>query len=106
VAGTGSCAPCGAAASGAVTGAGGSGSGTGSGGGGAGFTPARMISKIPDSEYGRLSSTGIRRGKAGITFKVNTDGTVSNCRIARSSGDSYVDQLVCQLAERYIRFVP
>jgi protein TonB len=104
VAGTGSASSSGAAASGPGRGAGGA--GTGTGGGGAGSTPARMITKIPDTEYGRLSSTGIRKGNAGITFKVNTDGSVTNCRIARSSGDPYVDQLVCQLAERYIRFIP
>ena len=104
VAGTGSASTSGAAASGSGTGAGGSGNGPGGGAGGS--TPPRMITKIPDSEYGRLSSTGIRRGSAGITVKVNTDGSLSNCRIARSSGDSYVDQLVCQLAQRYIRFDP
>lgn len=37
---------------------------------------------------------------------VNPDGTVSNCRVARSSGNPYADSLMCQLTLRYIRFEP
>jgi protein TonB len=104
VAGSGNASTSGAAASGAGTGAGGSGYGTG--GGGAGFTPARRITKIPDREYRRLASTGLQSGAVGVTIKVNTDGSVSNCRIARSSGNSYADSMMCQLTVRYIRFEP
>ena len=39
-------------------------------------------------------------------IKVNTDGSVSNCRIARSSGNPSADSLMCQLTLRYIRFQP
>jgi protein TonB len=42
----------------------------------------------------------------GVTILVNTDGTVSNCRVARSSGNPYADGLMCQLTLRYIRFEP
>ena len=107
IAGTGSAPTAGAADYGTGTGAGGS--GTGRGGGGVDsskFTPARRITKIPDREYGRLSSTGIRRGSVGVTIKVNTDGGVSNCRVARTSGDSSIDALMCDLTLRYIRFEP
>lgn len=107
VAGTGSVASSGAAAAGSGTGAGGG--GTGPGGGGAdysGFTPARRISKIPDREYRRLAATGLPSGQVGVTIKVETDGSVSNCRIARSSGDRGVDALMCQLTLRHIRFQP
>ena len=41
-----------------------------------------------------------------MTIRVNTDGSVSNCRIARSSGDGSIDSLMCQLTLRYIRFQP
>jgi periplasmic protein TonB len=41
-----------------------------------------------------------------VTIKVNTDGSASNCRIARSSGNAYADALMCQLTVRYIRFSP
>ena len=105
VAGQGSATTAGAAASGNGTGAGGSGTGRG-GGGGAGFTPARRISKIPDREYRRLAATGIESGSVGVTIKVNEDGSVSNCRVARSSGDQKIDALMCQLTLRHVRFEP
>ena len=105
---TGSAATAGAAASGTGTGAGGS--GTGLGGGGRGdysrFTPARMLNKIPDREYRRISGGRIRRGSAMINFRVEADGRMSNCRVVRSSGDSYVDSVVCDAATRYLRFSP
>ena len=107
IAGTGSAPRAGAADYGTGTGAGGSGSGRGGGGGDySKFTPARRISKIPDREYRRLAATGIRRGSVGVTIKVNTDGSVSNCRIARTSGDGSIDALMCQLTVRYVRFRP
>ena len=108
VAGTGAAPNSGASTSGTGTGAGGAGNGTGGGGYGdySRFTPARRVSKIPDYEYGRLSSTGIRSGRVGVTILVNRDGSVSNCRVARSSGDPRIDALMCQLTLRYIRFAP
>ena len=106
VAGTGSATTAGAANYGTGTGAGGSGTGRGGGGDYSKFTPARRISKIPDHEYRRLAATGIRRGSVGVTIKVNTDGSPSNCRIARTSGDGAIDALMCQLTVRYVRFRP
>jgi periplasmic protein TonB len=106
VAGTGSASTSGAAAAGSGTGAGGSGSGPGGGGDYSGFTPARRISRIPDREYRALAATGLPSGSVGVTIRVNPDGSVSNCRIARSSGDGSVDGLMCQLTLRYIRFDP
>ena len=106
VAGTGSATSSGAAASGTGTGAGGAGTGPGGGGNFAGYTPAKRISKIPDQEYRRLSSTGMQSGSVGVTIRVNPDGSVSNCRVARTSGDGSVDALMCQLTLRYIRFDP
>ena len=106
VGGTGSATTTGAAQSGTGTGAGGSGSGRGGGGDFSKYTPARRITKIPDAEYRRLSSTGITRGSVGVTVKVNTDGSPTNCRIARTSGDSSIDSLMCDLTLRYVRFDP
>ena len=103
VAGIGSARTAGAALSGTGTGAGGSGNGPGGGGTGdfSGYTPARRISKIPDSEYRRhLAASGQRSGRIGITLKVNTDGRPSNCRVARSSGNPSVDCLFCELDRR------
>ncbi len=106
VAGTGSSPASGAANAGSGTGAGGAGNGPGGGGDFSGFTPARRVTRIPDNEYRLLSSTGIASGSVGVTVRVNTDGSVSNCRVARSSGDGSIDGLMCQLTLRYIRFDP
>ncbi|HEX6218300.1 MAG TPA: hypothetical protein VFZ35_03390 [Sphingomicrobium sp.] len=109
VAGTGSATTSGAATTGSGPGAGGSGLGRGGGGAGdfSGYTPARRISRIPDREYRRLvQASGRRTGSVGITLKVNEDGTPSNCRVARTSGDGNVDSLMCRLALQYVRFRP
>jgi protein TonB len=106
VAGAGSSTASGAAQAGTGTGAGGAGTGPGGGGDFSGYTPARRITRIPNSEYRALAATGIASGDVGVTVKVNTDGSVSNCRVARSSGDRSIDGLMCQLTLRYIRFEP
>jgi protein TonB len=105
VAGTGSATNAGAASSGVGTGAGGAGIGAG-GGGTTGFTPARKLTKIPNREYRRLADSGMTAGSVAITIRVNPDGTVSNCRVIRSSGNSTADSLMCQLTLEYIRFSP
>ena len=106
VAGTGSATTSGAAQAGTGTGAGGAGTGPGGGGDFSGYTPARRITRIPNSEYRGLAASGIVSGSVGVTVKVNTDGSVSNCRVARSSGDRAIDGLMCELTLRYIRFDP
>jgi len=108
IAGTGAAPNSGAAAAGTGTGAGGTGNGPGGGGYAdySRFTPAQRITKIPDSEYGRLSSTGIESGRVGVTIRVDRNGSVSDCRIARTSGDPRIDALMCDLTLRYIRFRP
>jgi protein TonB len=105
VAGTGNAPTSGAGTRGTGTGAGGSGNGPGSGGTG-GFTPARKLTKIPNREYRRLAASGIPTGSVAINIRVNPDGTVSNCRIARTSGSEYADSLMCQLTVQYVRFSP
>lgn len=106
IAGTGSSSTFGAALAGNGTGAGGAGNGPGGGGNFAGFTPARRVTRIPNREYRRLASTGIASGSVGVTIRVNPDGRVSNCRVARSSGDRSIDGLMCELTLQYIRFDP
>jgi protein TonB len=108
VAGTGTSTSSGAAAAGTGTGAGGFGNGTGGGGYGdfSRFTPARLVINIPNREYARLASTGIPSGLVGVIIRVNPDGSVSNCRVSRSSGDPSIDALVCELTLRYVRFDP
>ena len=106
VAGTGASSNSGAALAGSGTGAGGNGNGRGGGGDFSGYTPARRITRIPDREYRQLASTGLQSGSVGVTIRVNPDGGVSNCRVARSSGNPGADALMCQLTLRYIRFEP
>jgi protein TonB len=106
IAGTGSATTSGASTAGTGTGAGGAGNGPGAGGDYSKFTPARRITKIPDREYRHLAATGLDSGTVGVTIKVNTDGSVSNCRIARSSGNGYADAMMCDLTVRYVRFEP
>ena len=105
VAGTGTASSSGAGGSGNGTGAGGSGYGRGGGGTG-GFTPAQKLTKIPNREYRRFAATGSPYGNVAISIRVNADGSVSNCRVARSSGNPYADALMCQLTVEYIRFSP
>lgn len=106
VAGTGSASTSGAGSSGTGTGAGGSGFGPGGGGTGGTFTPAQKLTKIPDREYRRFAATGTAYGSVAISIRVNPDGSVSNCRIARSSGNPNADALMCQLTIQYVRFRP
>ena len=108
IAGTGSASTSGAATAGTGPGAGGSGTGRGGGGAGdfSGYTPARMLNKIPDREYRRISGGRIPRGSATISFRVNRSGRMANCRIVRSSGDPGVDAIVCDAATRHLRFRP
>ena len=107
-AGSGSAPNSGASSNGNGTGAGGAGTGTGGGGYGdySHFTPARLISNIPDSQYARLAATGIQSGAVGVVILVGSSGQVSNCRIARSSGQPSIDALVCKLTLDYVRFEP
>jgi len=105
VAGTGNASTSGAGGAGTGTGAGGSGFGPG-GGGTAGFTPARKLTKIPNREYRRFAATGTAVGSVAISIRVNPDGSVSNCRVMRTSGNSYADALMCQLTIQYVRFSP
>ncbi|MEO6256420.1 MAG: energy transducer TonB [Sphingomicrobium sp.] len=108
IASSGSAATAGAATAGTGTGAGGSGSGAGGGGTGqgTGFTPARMLNKIPDREYRRIAAGRIPRGSAAIRFRANADGSIADCHIIRSSGDSQVDTILCEAATRYLKFAP
>jgi protein TonB len=105
LAGTGNASTSGAGTSGTGTGAGGSGYGAGGGGSG-NFTPARKLTKIPNREYRRFAASGLPYGNVAISIRVNPDGSVSNCRVVRSSGSPSADSLMCQLTEEYVRFSP
>lgn len=105
IAGTGDASTAGAGVAGNGTGAGGTGNGPGGGGTGA-YMPARKLTKIPNREYRRFAEIGLASGNVAISIRVNPDGTVSNCRVVRSSGNPGADSLMCQLTLQYIRFSP
>ena len=89
------------------SGAGTSGSGTGAGGVGQRPGRRRRLSRAsrrrgasPGSPTANIAGSprpGIDSGSVGVTVRVNPDGSVSNCRVARSSGDGSIDGLMCQL---------
>ena len=68
--------------------------------------PALKLTKIPNREYRRFAETGLPFGNVAISIRVNPDGSVSNCRVVRSSGNRAADSLMCQLTLQYIRFSP
>ena len=105
VAGNGNSPTPGAAANGFGTGAGRNGEGLGGSGSGA-FTPARKITKIPDSEYRRFRALGFARGAVGLDLRVDANGMPSDCRIVATSGNAEEDALMCRLTLVYVRFSP
>ena len=76
-------------------------------GGGAGGTDLELISgEILPSDYPKhLGNAGIG-GRVSVTFTVETNGRVTNCRITRSSGIQELDSLTCRLMEQRFRFRP
>jgi protein TonB len=108
VAGAGSAATSGAATSGTGPGAGGSGSGRGGGGTGdfSGFTPARLIRNLNRGDYRELTGGRLPYGRAMVSIRLDEKGTPTECRVSRSSGDSYVDSGLCPLIYRRLRFRP
>jgi protein TonB len=106
IAGTGSATSSGAGTSGTGTGAGGSGNGPGGGGDYSKFTPARLVRNLTRGDYQRLAAGRLPAGRAMVSLRVEPSGVPSNCRIARSSGDSVVDGNLCPLVVSRLRFRP
>ena len=108
IAGRGNARTAGASTAGTGTGAGGSGNGRGGGGTGdfSGFTPARLIRNLSDSDYRQLTNGRILAGRAMVSLTVDPAGRPTNCRIARSSGDPGVDMGLCPLVTRRLAFRP
>lgn len=92
------------------SGAGGSGTGTGAGGSGVGTgggsRPAWRSGTIRDSDYPEAASRAKIGGDVEVRFTIQPNGRVTDCRIARSSGDVSLDATTCRLIERRFRFRP
>jgi protein TonB len=89
------------------------GSGVGGGAGGAGIGEneggtdlIKIAGEILPSDYPRsLGNAGIG-GRVGVTFTVETNGRVTDCRVTRSSGVPQLDALTCRLMTERFRFRP
>lgn len=107
--GDGAAAVGGAADAGRGTGAGGAGSGSGGGGMGTGGegSPARLVAgTIRDRDYPRAARRDRIQGVVTVRFTVGTDGRVSDCVVARSSGSALLDESTCRLIEARFRYAP
>lgn len=103
------------AAGGAGDGTGSGNEGTGQGGGGtgdgtgAGFTPTepRLIrGRISNKDYPDAASRAGVGGTVTAWYRVDPDGRVRDCEIARSSGNSALDNTTCRLIEKRFRYEP
>ncbi len=114
VAGTGSAPAAGAAQQpGPGTGAGGTGNGLGSGGAGSGTggggaaIRARLISgRIVNADFPSGASRVGAQGSVTTHLTIGTDGRVTNCRVARSSGNAELDATTCRLIRERFRYAP
>ena len=91
-------------ATGSGAGGGSGGQGYGEGGGG---TDLELISgEIRPSDYPKhLGNAGVG-GRVGVTFTVQPNGRVTDCRVTHSSGVGELDALTCRLMEQRFRFRP
>lgn len=94
------------------TGAGGIGNGNGAGGDGDGDGSGRE--RVPRLLNGRIKGSDIPdaildigfRGVVGVRYRVETNGRVTGCTIARSSGNTLMDQATCRAIEKRFRYDP
>lgn len=87
-------------------GGGGDGNGGDGAGGGAVVGPRRTKGRL---SFGDLPEGLLRAGSTGkveVLYRVNIDGSVSDCRAEGSSGIPVLDQLTCRLIEQRFRFRP
>jgi protein TonB len=95
------------------TGAGGEGGGAGSGGQGSGIgggsvVRARRVSGSLSgaSDYPPAARRGGMEGSVAVRFTVELDGSVSGCRVIRSTAGPELDVTTCRLIERRFRYEP
>jgi protein TonB len=113
---TGSAANTGASAHvGPGTGAGGIGNGTGGGGNGDGdgdgdgdatTRPIQTRGKLHWSDLPKALRQAHRGGELELTYLVNIDGRVSDCRVTRSSGLPALDAQTCRIITERFHFRP
>jgi protein TonB len=96
-------------------GAGGVGNGTGGGGNGDGdgdgyadavTRPIQIKGKLHWSDLPRELRQAHQGGELELVYRVNVDGSVSNCHVTRSSGLPSLDAQTCRLITERFRFRP
>lgn len=99
--------------SGPGKGAGGEGNGTGSGrlgngdGDGGDETAPRLLkSRFKTKDFPNAEAVIGAGGIVGVRYTVETDGSVTHCMIARSSGNAVLDATTCRLIELRFRYRP
>lgn len=92
----------------AGTGAGGEGTGSGRAGAGSGggSSARRVAGALRDSDYPAAARRARAEGTVFVEFRVDTDGSVSGCKVTRSSGHAALDAVTCRLVERRFRYQP
>lgn len=88
------------------TGGGGNGDGDGSGDADAVTRPVQIKGKLRWSDLPRDLRQSHRGGELELVYRVNVDGTVSNCRVTTSSGLPSLDAQTCRLITERFRFRP
>jgi protein TonB len=88
------------------TGGGGNGDGDGTGDADTVTRPIQIKGKLRWSDLPRDLRQSHRGGELELVYRVNVDGTVSDCRITTSSGVPSLDAQTCRLITERFRFRP
>lgn len=88
------------------TGGGGDGDGYGNGSGDAVTRPVQTRGKLRWSDLPEELQERRQGGELELTYRVNVDGRVSDCRVTRSSGLPALDARTCRLITERFRFRP
>lgn len=96
----------GAGGEGDGTGGGGNGDGNGNGSGDAVTRPVQIRGKLHWSDLPEELRETRQGGELELTYRVNVDGRVSDCRITQSSGIPALDARTCRLITERFRFRP
>jgi protein TonB len=79
----------------------------GDGDGDGGATPPRRIrGRISDRDYPAEAGDAGVGGMVSVIYTVQTDGSATDCRITRSSGNRALDLTTCRLIEQRFHFEP
>lgn len=66
----------------------------------------RRSQGISDADYPAASLRAEEEGTTTVAITIGTDGRISDCQIARSSGHSRLDERTCELMPRRYRYEP